>query len=315
LSKVSGDNPAAAAAAAADEDAAAGGVGDMSRNDSFSSLATINIRNSEGGAGPGAAAAGDVEGSNTAVAAEVSAGGSAGDTADDAGQDDTQVTCCHASFCTFVVNPLHCSCIDTQLLNTHMPDSTCTSKLCSQCAVVACYQNITRYHPCCSSTSLTNTLLIQSLFEISNHLLQGGEVVLPSAASLSAAAGLGLNNITAQGLGLKDAPALGLGPAPPKVATHVRSASAVPAAGGAGTAGASGGGLAGVSRPGGLSAPGVVSPRRLEGLVDPGAIAALQVGDGRFHVGVEDSGWAGRVVMVLYSAPTSKHNLCSTPCC
>jgi hypothetical protein len=100
----------------------------------------------------------------------------------------------------------------------------------------------------------------------------------PTTASPSTTSGLGLKHSPAQGLGLQDTSALVLGPAPPKVATHVRSASALPAAGGAGTAGAAGGGL-GVSRPGGsgFNALGAVSPRRLEGLVDPGAIAALQV--------------------------------------
>ncbi|WIA35160.1 hypothetical protein OEZ86_003632 [Tetradesmus obliquus] len=92
----------------------------------------------------------------------------------------------------------------------------------------------------------------------------------PSAASLSAASGLGLS----------DTPALSLGPPPPKVATHVRSASALPAAGGAGTSGAAGGGFGGLVRPGGLSTNGGLSPRRLEGLVDPGAIAALQAPNG-----------------------------------
>ncbi|KAF6250949.1 hypothetical protein COO60DRAFT_1645717 [Scenedesmus sp. NREL 46B-D3] len=92
--------------------------------------------------------------------------------------------------------------------------------------------------------------------------------VAPSAASLSAASVSGL----------KDTSALALGPAPLRVATHVRSASALPASGGAGTAGAAGSGLG--ARLGGFSAPGAVSPRRLEGLVDPGAIAALQAPSG-----------------------------------
>jgi hypothetical protein len=98
LSKVSGDD---AAAAAADEDAAAaGGVGELSRNDSFSSLATINIRTSEGGAAPGAAAAAgdaDAESSSTAAAAAagMSGAGSLADSASSvAGQGNTQVNCC-----------------------------------------------------------------------------------------------------------------------------------------------------------------------------------------------------------------------------
>lgn len=91
----------------------------------------------------------------------------------------------------------------------------------------------------------------------------------------------------ALGSGLKDL-SLGLGFGPPKVATHTRSVSALPAAGGAGTAGATGGlgGGLGAVKPGGLSSSGVLSPRRLEGLVDPGAIAAAgQVGWGRGAIG------------------------------
>jgi hypothetical protein len=114
----------------------------------------------------------------------------------------------------------------------------------------------------------------------------------PNAASLPATSGLGVKDTAVQGLGPKDTSALGLGPAPPKVSTHVRSASALPAAGGAGTAGVSGGGLGVLTvRPGGLSAPGAVSPRRLEGLVHPGAIAALQVGGGCLKTAAFHATW------------------------
>lgn len=76
----------------------------------------------------------------------------------------------------------------------------------------------------------------------------------PAAATASASASAAAGATLPHGMSL------------PRVATHARSASALPATGGAGTAGSRGDGGAAGGDP--------VSPRRLEGLVDPLAIAA-----------------------------------------